>query len=164
MLWVRTSKNQRLFHIKRRSKHWQVYFKVLHESVPQLDDQTPPQIRAEVNFVFQMTFLWKLWQVLVMLMLLILTSLVFLKLYYCTSPLLELLQTWSCRHQPGTALGRVWRRVWISPSHPCSQVTHLKSPENKAKVRLGLMGWKSWKIRPELMTPMLRWVISGYFA
>lgn len=79
-----------------------------------------PFLRAELKWiwsVFQMNFLWKLWQGLVVLMLLILTSLIFLKFYYCTSPLLELLQTWSCRHQPGTAWGRVWRRIWISPSH-----------------------------------------------
>lgn len=124
MLWARTCKNQRtfsnlLFHIQTRSEHWQVYFKVLHKSLPHLDDQTLPQGRTEVNLI---SFPDEL-----------LVEVVasfgdadaadshfsdISKALLLTSPLLELLQTWSCRHQPGTAWGRVWRRIWISPSHP----------------------------------------------
>lgn len=58
MLSARTCKNQRnlsnlfiIIHSKTRSKLWQVYCKGLQKSVPHLGDPTPPQSRAEVNFV-----------------------------------------------------------------------------------------------------------------
>lgn len=104
-----------------------------------------PLLRAELKWilsVFQMNFLWKLWQLLVMLMLLILTSLVFLKIYYFTSSLLELLHTWSCRHQPGTAWGRVWRKVWISPSHPLLSGNTSQKPWKQSKSDACICGLK----------------------
>lgn len=177
MLWARTCKNQRslsnlLFHIITRCKHQQIYFKGLQESVPHLDDQTPPQSRAEVNFVsFADGLLVKV----------VVASfgdaadanahfsVVFLSWFIApltfqnccrNAPAADMELQAPARHNTGEESGEGFG---TSQTTPCSQVTHPKNSENKAKAMLGFMGSGAERaalIRPELMRPMLYWVIS----
>ena len=107
-----------LFHnTTRKSKHWQIYFKGMHGSVPQCLSWTARLLlRAEVKLILsalQMNSTGKLqWQVFMMMTTIMPTLLFLWKWCFIIAPLIfqnttaetHLPSTWHCIYQPGTTL------------------------------------------------------------
>lgn len=137
------------------SKHWQIYFKGVNESVPWCLSWAIKLLRAELRLIFsilQRNFTWRLlWQVFMMMTvpssLFFQTSALLLHLLSSRTQLLKgVVQTRYCRHQQMWHWGRVLRRVWISDplTTPSSKVTHPQSPKNTGKRAAGPDGLSPW--------------------